>query len=75
MGIDSHLMNDLGADSLNLVEIMFEIENCFDSFSSPQINDIKTIGDLYLVATGQFTSESELKPSHLDKPLSRNNFV
>jgi len=71
IAIESHLSNDLGADSLNLVEIISEIENQFDTFSTPQINDIKTIGDLCLVAIGQFSSESDLKPSYLEKPLSK----
>jgi len=71
MTLDSYLSHDLGADSLNLVEIMSEIENQFDTFSTSEINDIKTIGDLCLVAMGQFTSESDLKPCYLGKSLSR----
>lgn len=71
MTIESYLSNDLGADSLNLVEIMSEIENQFDTFSTPQINDIKTLGDLCLVAMGQFSSESDIKPSYLEKPLTK----
>ncbi|WP_163711918.1 AMP-binding protein [Mangrovibacterium lignilyticum] len=73
--LDSYLSHDLGADSLNLVEIMSEIENQFDTFSTPQINDIKTIGDLCLVAMGQFTSEADLKPSYLEKSLSKTGNI
>ncbi|MBR8537723.1 AMP-binding protein [Carboxylicivirga sediminis] len=66
----SYLQLDLGADSLNIVEIISEVENQFPSFSAPQINDIKTVEDLCLVAMGQFKSESDLKPSTLQRPLS-----
>jgi Acyl-CoA synthetases (AMP-forming)/AMP-acid ligases II len=71
----SYLIMDLGADSLSLVEIVSEVENQFPSFSSPEINDIKTIGDLCLVAMGQFSSEADLKPSNLDRPLSRSGRI
>lgn len=66
----SHLKNDLGADSLTLVEIVSELETQFKTFSPPQINDIKTVGDLCLVALGFFSSDSDLKESDLDRPLS-----
>ncbi len=64
------LQLDLGADSLNIVEIISEVENQFPSFSAPQINEIRTVEDLCLVAMGQFKSESDLKPSTLDRRLS-----
>ncbi|MDP4269686.1 MAG: AMP-binding protein [Bacteroidota bacterium] len=72
---NSYLIMDLGADSLNLVEIVSEVENQFPTFSSPEINDIKTIGDLCLVAMGQFSSEADLKPSNLNQPLSRKGYI
>ena len=67
---ESFLQLDLGADSLNIVEIISEVENQFTTFSAPQINEIRTIHDLCLVAMGQFKSDSDLKPSTLDRPLS-----
>ncbi|TRX70446.1 AMP-binding protein [Carboxylicivirga sp. M1479] len=66
----SYLQLDLGADSLNIVEIISEVENKFTTFSAPQINEIKTVQDLCLVAMGKFQSDNDLKPSTLSKPLS-----
>ncbi|MBN2521338.1 MAG: AMP-binding protein [Bacteroidales bacterium] len=68
--INANLKVDLGVDSLSLVELVSEVENKFSTFKTPQINDIKTVGDLCLVAIGKFTSDSDLKPSYLDRPLS-----
>ncbi|WP_289054419.1 AMP-binding protein [Carboxylicivirga marina] len=67
---ESYLQLELGADSLNIVEIISEVENQFPSFSAPEINDIKTVQDLCMVAMGQFKSDNELKPSKLDQKLS-----
>ncbi len=67
---ESYLQLDLGADSLNLVEIISEVENLFTTFKAPQINEIKTVADLCLVAMGKFSSESDLKPSNLHLPVS-----
>jgi acyl carrier protein len=75
ISVNSNLNMDLGADSLNLVEIVSEIENQFKGFSSPQINEIKTVGDLCLVASGQFSTSSDLKPSYLDQPLSKMEYI
>ncbi len=71
LSVNSNLTMDLGADSLSIVEIVSEIENQFKGFSSPQINEIKTVGDLCLVASGQFNTSSDLKPSYLEQPLSK----
>jgi len=67
---DNYLQLDLGADSLNIVEIISEVENNFSSFSAPEINDIKTVGDLCQVAMGQFSTDHDLKPSNLDQAIS-----
>lgn len=64
------LQVDLGADSLNIVEIISEVENEFSSFSAPQITEIKTVADLCLVALGKFASNSDLKPSKLHVDVS-----
>jgi len=64
------LQVDLGADSLNIVEIISELENEFPTFAAPQINEIKTISDLCLVALGQFKTDSDLKPSTLNQKLT-----
>ncbi|MCU4156990.1 AMP-binding protein [Carboxylicivirga sp. A043] len=68
--LKSYLQLDLGADSLNIVEIISEVENQFPTFSAPEINDIRTVQDLCLVAMGQFKSGSDLKPSTLHNDLT-----
>jgi long-chain-fatty-acid--[acyl-carrier-protein] ligase len=75
LSLNSNLVSDLGADSLNIVEIIFELENRFKGFSSPEINEIKTIGDLCLMVLGQFSTSSDLKPSYLDPTLSREGYI
>ena len=75
ISLNSNLVSDLGADSLNIVEINVELENWFKGFSSPEINEIKTIGDLCLVVLSQFSTISELKPSYLDPNLSREGYI
>lgn len=67
---EHYLQLDLGADSLNIVEIISEVENRFTTFSAPEINDIKTVNDLCLVAMGLFKTDHDLKHSDLDKPLT-----
>ncbi len=68
--LGNSLYLDLGADSLNLVEIITEIENKFQGYTTPEINSIKTVSDLCLIASGQFGKQIKLKPSYLNKPLS-----
>jgi acyl carrier protein len=75
LSVNSNLYMDLGADSLTIVEIVSEVENQFKGFSSPQINEIKTVGDLCLVASGQFSTTSDLKPSYLDQPLTKLEYI
>nr|WP_321452804.1 AMP-binding protein [uncultured Carboxylicivirga sp.] len=70
-----YLQLDLGADSLNLVEILSEVENNFSSFSAPQITEIKTVADLCLAAMGKFESESDLLPSNLSKELTQTGNI
>jgi len=69
VSLNSNLVLDLGVDSLALVEIVSELENQFRGFSSPEITAIKTVGDLCLVVSGQFSTSSDLKPCHLDPDL------
>lgn len=65
-----YLRLDLGADSLNLVEILSEVENNFSTFAAPQINEIKTIADLCLVAMGVFKTDEDLPYSNLHQSLT-----
>ncbi len=75
LSLNSNLVLDLGADSLNIVEIVSELENQFKGFTSPEINEIKTIGDLCLVVSGQFSTNADLKPCSLDPDLSREGYI
>jgi acyl carrier protein len=75
LSVNSNLVADLGADSLNIVEIVSELENQFKKFSSPEINGIKTIGDLCLVVLGQFSTGADLKPCYFDPTVSREGFI
>lgn len=68
--LNSSLYLDLGADSLNLVEFITEIENHFPGYTTPEINSIKTVADLCRIATGQLGKQVKLKPSHLNIPIS-----
>ena len=75
LSLDSNLVLDLNADSINIVEIIAELENRFKGFSSPEINEIKTVGDLCLAVLGQFSTSSDLKPSYLDPSLSVEGYI
>ncbi len=56
----THLINDLGADSINLVEIIKDIEAFFNVETQTDIGGIKTIGHLYLLANGNLQSKIPL---------------
>jgi len=45
---DKHLFNDLGADSLDFVELSMLLEQEFNvKFSEEDTSKVKTVGDLY----------------------------
>jgi acyl carrier protein len=45
---DKHLFNDLGADSLDFVELSMILENEFNvKFNEEETSKIKTVGDLF----------------------------
>jgi len=75
VALGSNLVMDLGADSLNIVEIISELENQFKAFNTPEINEIKTVGDLCLVVLGQFSTSSDLKPCYLDPDLQVEGYI
>lgn len=63
---ESNLVLDLNLDSLGLVSIMAEIEQKFPDVTTPDINNIKSVYDLCLMAMNHsIDSEEELKPSTL----------
>ena len=45
---EKHLFNDLGADSLDFVELSMLLEREFNvKFTEEDTNNVKTVGDLY----------------------------
>ncbi len=45
--LESNLVDDLGADSLDAVEIIMDLEDCFNiTISDEETENIKTVGDL-----------------------------
>jgi len=45
---DKNLFNDLGADSLDFVELSMNLEHEFNvKFSEEDMSNIKTVGDIY----------------------------
>jgi len=45
--MDAHIVDDLGADSLDLVDLVMTIEEEFDvEISDDQVDVIKTVGDI-----------------------------
>ena len=45
---EKHLFNDLGADSLDFVELSMMLESEFNvKFSEDEMANVKTVGDLY----------------------------
>ena len=45
---EKHLFNDLGADSLDVVELLMILESEFNvKFSEDDTANVKTVGDLY----------------------------
>ena len=45
---EKHLFNDLGADSLDFVELSMTLEREFNvKFSEEDMANVKTVGDLY----------------------------
>ncbi len=47
--LDSTITDDLGADSLNIVELVFDIENAFSvKATDEEIMGIKTVEDIFI---------------------------
>lgn len=45
--VDTSIVNDLGADSLDVVDLLMSIEDEFEvEFPDEEIENIKTVGDL-----------------------------
>ena len=59
---DKHLFNDLGADSLDFVELSMTLEKEFNvKFSEEETSKIKTVGDLFNLIEKHTKKKSNLK--------------
>lgn len=59
--LSADLRNDLGADSLDLVEIGIEVKNDYGiSISDIELEKIRTVGDLYEACIKKFGIEKNL---------------
>ncbi len=63
----SHLINDLGADSINIVEIIKDIEAHFKVETQNDLSDIKRVVHLYQLANGDLQSKTILPPCSFPK--------
>ena len=61
LNLNSKLIIDCLCDSLDLAELKSFVQTSFASSSNPSILELKTIGDLCLMALGRLSSEA-LKP-------------
>ncbi len=56
----ANLVNDLGADSLAIVEIVKSIEDSFKVHGNVEITRLRIVYDLYLLANGNLSSDETL---------------
>ncbi|MGQ1787729.1 AMP-binding protein [Saccharicrinis sp. GN24d3] len=72
---ESKLVNDLGADSLGIVEIIEEIEKKFKVDTVTEIAGFNRVGDLYLLANGDLQKQVELPPCSFGKQSPFSNYI
>lgn len=66
INLDSNLVMDLNLDSIGLVTVVTEIESKYTNVVTPDINSIKTVRDICLMAMGKSIERvEEFKPSML----------
>lgn len=59
---ESHLSDDLGADSLDIVELILEFEREFDiNIPEDQAEGIKTVGDIVTYLDTNLSEEKKIK--------------
>ncbi len=72
---NTHLINDLGADSINLVEVIKDIEEFFNVETQNDISEIKTVGDLYLLANEDLQSNTPLPSCSFSRSNPFNDYI
>jgi acyl carrier protein len=68
---NSKLILDLYFDSLDAAEIKSYVQANFDWASNPPITDLKTVGDLIMMAVWQSENEEELKECEWGESIDR----
>jgi acyl carrier protein len=61
INMDDDLVSDLGLDSLDMIDIIVQIEDSFDiKFADTELNELKVVGDLiekiHLKSNGNYQS-------------------
>jgi acyl carrier protein len=62
ISLESNLILDIFLDSLDAAELKAFVQAQFKGASNPPITDLKTVGDLCMMAIGRSGSNEELKP-------------
>ena len=62
ISIDTNLILDCLFDSLDMAELKSSVQSKFSQSSNPPLLDLKTVGDVALMAMGQSDTIEELKP-------------
>lgn len=73
--LSSNLMLDLGCDSLNLVEIIGELEQYFPKVEIPEITAIRTVSDLCLSTMGLLEGKIIHKKQYFDLPFKNSHRI
>ncbi|MCW3806337.1 AMP-binding protein [Plebeiibacterium marinum] len=69
------LTNDLGADSISLVDLINKVEEKYNVETHNDISTIKTVGDLYLLANGDFEKRQVFPPCSFKRSNPFNNYI
>jgi len=72
---NAHLINELGADSITIVEIVSLIEQTFKIENYTEIAELKQVSDLYLLANGDLQQKKKLPSTTFAKANPFNDFI
>ena len=60
--LDTNLILDCFFDSLDMAELKSTVQSAFSDASNPPLLDLKTVGDVSMMAIGQSATTEEMKP-------------
>lgn len=75
ISLGSNLMLDLGCDSLNLVEVVAEMEQQFPKVEIPEITAIRTVSDLCLATMGLLEAKIVHKKQYFNLPIKNRQRI